>query len=61
MNEEQRLGEQRLKELREAAEPLIKYLCEEHHPHTKAIVTPTGVEVVVGVLSVQKVYDFLKD
>lgn len=48
-------------ELKEAALPLIKYLSETHHPHTMAIVTNTGVEVMEGVLSVQDVADFIKD
>lgn len=61
MTEEQKLVEEKRKELQKAAEPLIKYLCEKHHPHTKIIVTQTGVEVLVGVLSNQKIYDFLKD
>lgn len=47
--------------LKDAALPLIKYLSETHHPHTMAIVTNTGVEVMEGVLSVQDVADFIKD
>ena len=33
----------KLEELKEAAKPLIKYLCENCHPHITAIVTPIGV------------------
>lgn len=48
-------------ELKEAAKPLIKYLNENHHPHVTAIVSPTGVEILEGVRSVQNINDFIKD
>ncbi|MDH8702348.1 hypothetical protein M2138_001710 [Dysgonomonadaceae bacterium PH5-43] len=53
--------EKQLEELKEAAKPLIKYLCENHHPHVTAIVTPTGVEVLEGVLMVQDITEFIVD
>lgn len=34
--------------LKEAANPLVKWLNEKGHPHMKAIVTPTDVEIVEG-------------
>lgn len=48
-------------QLTEAAKPLIKYLCENHHPHVTCIVTPTGVELLEGIMSNPKVEEFLKD
>ena len=39
-------NKKKLEELEEAAKPLIKYLCENYHPHVTAIVTPTSVEVM---------------
>ena len=45
----------------DSAKPLIKYLSENHHPHVKAIVTSIGVEIVEGLMSDQKVFDYLRD
>ena len=42
-------NKKKLEELEEAAKPLIKYLCENYHPHVTAIVTPTSVEVMEGI------------
>lgn len=36
-------------ELQEAAKPLIKWLCENCHPHVTAIVTPGAVDLSEGV------------
>lgn len=47
--------------LKESASPLIKFLCENYHPHVTAIVTPTGVEVLEGITSVQNINDFITD
>ena len=43
-----------------AVEPLMKYLCENHHPHTTVIVTGNSAEIVEGV-AVHKTDDFLVD
>jgi len=48
------------KEFEEAVKPLIKYLCENHHPHTSVIVVPSGAELVEGKLSVE-ITEFIKD
>lgn len=50
-----------LAKLRKAAEPLLKYLCENYHPHTTAIVTGTSIEVLEGVHSLYKINDFVVD
>lgn len=59
--EELKEQEQKFQELRKAAEPLIKYLCENHHPHVTAIVTGTSIELLEGIMSLSKIYDFLVD
>ena len=58
--------EKRLKELRkrstfeEAAKPLIKYLNENHHPHTTVIVTPINAELLEGCMGMRTL-EFVKD
>lgn len=44
-----------------AARPLIKWLCENRHPHHSVIVTPTGAELLEGVVSTGEVLDYVKD
>lgn len=46
---------------RAAADPLIKYLCENHHPHVTAIVTGTGAELMEGLKSTGKIMDYVRD
>ena len=47
--------------LSESAKPLIKYMCENFHPHVTAIVTPTSVEVLEGKESVSDITEFVVD
>lgn len=47
--------------LRAAADPLIKYLAENHHPHVTAIVTGIGAEILEGIKSTGQVMDYIKD
>lgn len=49
-----------LEELKAAAEPLIKYLSENYHPHTMALVDATHVEVFEGQMS-HRTNEFLRD
>lgn len=49
-----------MSKLEVAARPLIQYLNENHHPHTKVIVDPTSAEVVEGTMCIQN-NEFLKD
>ena len=44
----------------EAVKPLMKWLCENTHPHTKVIVTGILAELVEGVENV-KTHEFLVD
>ena len=46
---------------RAAARPLIKWLCENVHPHHTIIVTPTGAELLEGSASTGDVFDYVKD
>lgn len=39
-----------LDEFREACKPLMKYLCEKHHPHVKVIIDGTSAEIVEGMM-----------
>lgn len=46
--------------MEQAAIPLIKWLAENHHPHTKVIVDSTSAELMEG-LSVVNTNKYLKD
>lgn len=51
-----------MKKLKEACEPLLKLLNDaDHHPHMTVIVTATSIELVEGVCSIPKIYEFIKD
>ena len=41
------------KKFEEAARPLMKFLAENSHPHTKAIVDSTSAEAVEGICCVR--------
>jgi hypothetical protein len=43
-----------------AAQPLIKWLNENAHPHVKVLVTPTSAELLEGV-AVHRTEQFVKD
>ena len=46
--------------LNELAKPLVKYLNDNHHPHTKIILECDGFELVEGIVS-RKITEFIKD
>jgi ABC-type phosphate/phosphonate transport system substrate-binding protein len=54
------LDKEKLDELEKASEPLVKFLCENAHPHVVVIVTPDGAELVEGVARV-KIDKYIKD
>ena len=56
--EEQRVAKDEFKEL---CLPLIKYLNDRFHPHTTIIITPTGAELMQGLISTGEVHDFIKE
>jgi len=41
--------------------PMIKYLCENHHPHVTVIVTPTNAELLEGKQSTGEIMDYVVD
>lgn len=47
-------------EMLEAAKPLIKWMCENCHPHCTAIVDDTTIELVEGI-AIGNTEEFLKD
>ena len=54
------MNKEDIKKFEEAALPLIKYLAENHHPHTTVIVTSTHAELLEGKFVV-KTEDYLVD
>ena len=41
--------------------PVIKYLCENHHPHVTVIVTSTNAELLEGQKSTGQIMDYVVD
>ncbi len=54
------LTKEQVNEFEEAAKPLVKWLCENCHPHVSVIVEPSGAELLEGIASV-KIEEFIKD
>lgn len=50
-----------LSEFESASEPLIKYLCENHHPHVTVIVTSTSIELLESTMCNPKIHKYLVD
>lgn len=44
----------------EACKPLMKYLCENHHPHVTVIIDGTRAQLVEG-LKTAKCEDYIRD
>ena len=49
------------KDFESAARIMIKYLCENHHPHVSVIITPTHAELLEGLKSTGEVLDYVLD
>ena len=47
--------------LRKAAEPLIKYLNNNHHPHMTVIVISTSIKLLEDTINIPRIDDFVKD
>jgi hypothetical protein len=45
----------------EIARPMIKYLCENYHPHVTVIITPTSAELLEGLKTVGRIEDYIRD
>lgn len=41
--------------------PVLKYLCENHHPHVTVIITPTTAELLEGLKTIGQVMDYVPD
>lgn len=41
--------------------PVIKYLCENHHPHVTVIITPTNAELLEGKKSTSQIMEYVVD
>ena len=48
-------------DFREAANPMLKYLNENHHPHVTAIITTTSIELLEGIKAEPKIFDYVVD
>lgn len=55
------LDKKQQKDFESASRPLLKFLCENCHPHVSVIVTPTNAELVEGVCSTGLVMDYVRD
>lgn len=49
------------KSFEEAARPLVKWLCENVHPHHCVVVTPTTAELLEGQCSTGEITEYLRD
>lgn len=45
----------------ELARPMLKYLCENYHPHVTVLITPTTAELFEGLKSIGNVDDYIRD
>lgn len=45
----------------ELARPMVKYLCENYHPHITVIITPTSAELLEGLKTIGRVEDYIRD
>ncbi len=45
----------------ELVRPMVKYLCEEYHPHVTVIITPTSAELMEGLKTIGRVEDYIRD
>lgn len=54
------MNEEQIKAFESAAKPLMKYLAENHNPHTSIILTSTECEIVEGIKSIVTT-EFIKD
>jgi ABC-type phosphate/phosphonate transport system substrate-binding protein len=55
------MSKEKVKEFEELVRPILKYLCENYHPHVTVIITPTTAELVEGQMSIGQVLDYVLD
>lgn len=56
--EEQKAKQQEFTEL---ARPLMKWLCDNYHPHVIVTVTPTSAELSEGIMHTGQILDYVHD
>ena len=54
-------GKQKVDEFEALTRPLMKYLCENHHPHVTIIITPTDAQLLYGQMSTGQINDYILD
>lgn len=57
----ERLSEQDRDEFLALSRQLIKWLCDNCHPHVKIIITPTNAELLEGLVGSGEITEYLKD
>lgn len=45
----------------EITRPVLKFLCENYHPHVSVIITPTTAVLYEGELSIGEINDYVVD
>jgi len=50
-----------LDDLEKLSRPLIKWLCENHHPHMTIIITPTSCELLESKCANPRIDDYVLD
>lgn len=55
------LTDQQRIELDVHCRPLLKFLCDNFHPHVSVIVTPTSFELLEGSYSSGVIMDYVQD
>lgn len=48
-------------EFEEITRPVLKFLCENYHPHVSVIITPTTAVLYEGELSIGEINDYVVD
>lgn len=43
------------------ARQMLKFLCDNCHPHVSVIITPTTAELLEGACSIGEVFDYVRD
>lgn len=55
------LTEEQQKEFERLSRPLLKFLCDNCHPHVNIIITPTNAELLEGACSTGVIMDYVRD
>jgi hypothetical protein len=61
-NDKSKEGSQnRREEFTKVVRPVMKWLCENHHPHTSIIIDGTNAQLLEGLASTGQIMDYVKD